>query len=245
MSGLCTRHLRKMGSQMKASRGAYCGSRGGFGRSKTSRSRCSPRSGAPASRLPSRSPAHHRHFDCTIGADLVSPLMIGDCCLKNPIGPGILRLLGIPVNPALRKLSEPSWPTSFWAMENYVTGQTMLASPDCRRICISGRSHLARSGQRFKRWCDATATSRPMPTSSFRNLAGANSLPVVYEYPDLPTVNFRREFDRYPWVQDDAHLLKWQRGLTGYPFVDAGMRELWHTGYIAQPGSNGCCKLSD
>ena len=55
---------------------------------------------------------------------------------------------------------------------------------------------------------------------------------LLYHYPNLPHTNFKRQFDRFPWQDNKAVLTKWQRGLTGYPIVDAGMRELWHTGYM-------------
>ena len=41
-----------------------------------------------------------------------------------------------------------------------------------------------------------------------------------------------REFARFPWQSSRALLRAWQRGATGYPIVDAGMRELWHTGWM-------------
>ncbi|MET0934273.1 MAG: deoxyribodipyrimidine photo-lyase [Mycetocola sp.] len=54
---------------------------------------------------------------------------------------------------------------------------------------------------------------------------------VLFAAPDLATVNWRREFDAFPWppVNEEA-LEAWQRGTTGIPIVDAGMRELWRTG---------------
>ncbi|WP_144639952.1 cryptochrome/photolyase family protein [Bordetella genomosp. 13] len=55
---------------------------------------------------------------------------------------------------------------------------------------------------------------------------------LLYHYPDLPTRNFRREFDHMPWRDDAAGLRAWQRGQTGYPLVDAGMRQLWTTGWM-------------
>ena len=55
---------------------------------------------------------------------------------------------------------------------------------------------------------------------------------LLYNDPALPTRNLQRKFDRFPWRSDDAALLRWQRGETGYPIVDAGMRELWRTGYM-------------
>jgi len=50
--------------------------------------------------------------------------------------------------------------------------------------------------------------------------------------PDLPTAPFKPEFARFPWRTDPTGLRAWQRGQTGFPIVDAGMRELWHTGWM-------------
>jgi deoxyribodipyrimidine photo-lyase len=55
---------------------------------------------------------------------------------------------------------------------------------------------------------------------------------LLYHFPTLPGENWRREFDAYPWREDAAELEAWQRGMTGYPLVDAGMRELWRTGWM-------------
>nr|WP_028224028.1 deoxyribodipyrimidine photo-lyase [Paraburkholderia ferrariae] len=53
-----------------------------------------------------------------------------------------------------------------------------------------------------------------------------------FHFADLATRNLRPAFDAMPWRTDPAGLRAWQRGLTGYPLVDAGMRELWHTGWM-------------
>ena len=55
---------------------------------------------------------------------------------------------------------------------------------------------------------------------------------LLYHNPDLPQSNLQRRFDRFPWGVNDALLLAWQRGETGFPIVDAGMRELATTGYM-------------
>jgi deoxyribodipyrimidine photo-lyase len=55
---------------------------------------------------------------------------------------------------------------------------------------------------------------------------------LLYHFPELVERNWRKEFDAYPWRESAADLKAWQRGLTGYPFVDAGMRELWCTGWM-------------
>ena len=50
--------------------------------------------------------------------------------------------------------------------------------------------------------------------------------------PQLPTKNLQSKFDTFPWVDDATLLRSWQKGETGIPMVDAGMRELWQTGYM-------------
>jgi deoxyribodipyrimidine photo-lyase len=58
------------------------------------------------------------------------------------------------------------------------------------------------------------------------------SLHLLHHWPDLPRAPFQPAFARFPWRRDAAGLRAWQRGLTGYPLVDAGMRELWATGWM-------------
>ena len=55
---------------------------------------------------------------------------------------------------------------------------------------------------------------------------------LLFNVPDLPTQNVQKKFDRFPWVRDEALCERWQEGRTGYPIVDAGMRELATTGYM-------------
>ncbi len=55
---------------------------------------------------------------------------------------------------------------------------------------------------------------------------------VLYNFPDTINQPMRPEFDRFSWRKNDSALKKWQRGQTGYPIVDAGMRQLWQTGWM-------------
>lgn len=55
---------------------------------------------------------------------------------------------------------------------------------------------------------------------------------LLFHFPGLPERNLRADFDGFPWADDSALLRAWQRGQTGYPIVDAGMRQLWHTGWM-------------
>jgi len=55
---------------------------------------------------------------------------------------------------------------------------------------------------------------------------------LLYHFPALPDANFNPRFDVFPWQDDTVALSRWQQGKTGYPIVDAGMRELWETGWM-------------
>lgn len=55
---------------------------------------------------------------------------------------------------------------------------------------------------------------------------------LLYYFRDLPSKNFNKKFDKFPWRKDADLLNAWQKGETGYPIIDAGMRELWQTGYM-------------
>jgi len=53
---------------------------------------------------------------------------------------------------------------------------------------------------------------------------------LLHFFPTIPEAPFKANFQAFPWQKSDTLLQAWQRGQTGYPIVDAGMRELWHTG---------------
>jgi deoxyribodipyrimidine photo-lyase len=55
---------------------------------------------------------------------------------------------------------------------------------------------------------------------------------LLFHWPDLATRNFRPEWDAFVWRDDAEAFAAWTRGQTGYPIVDAGMRELWATGFM-------------
>ena len=55
---------------------------------------------------------------------------------------------------------------------------------------------------------------------------------LLFHFPELPRENLQKKFDNFPWIENEILFDKWKKGLTGYPIVDAGMRELWQTGYM-------------
>ncbi|OOG67251.1 deoxyribodipyrimidine photolyase [Sinorhizobium sp. A49] len=55
---------------------------------------------------------------------------------------------------------------------------------------------------------------------------------LLFHNPDLGRRNLDRRFDGFRWLDNDDHFERWTKGLTGYPIVDAGMRQLWRHGYM-------------
>jgi len=61
---------------------------------------------------------------------------------------------------------------------------------------------------------------------------------LICQFPGYASRSYREEFEAFPWRDPEtepeaaADLMAWQRGRTGYPIVDAGMRQLWHTGWM-------------
>jgi deoxyribodipyrimidine photo-lyase len=55
---------------------------------------------------------------------------------------------------------------------------------------------------------------------------------LLFHFPHTPEQPLREDFAGFPWRNDQVSLHAWQRGKTGYPLVDAGMRQLWETGWM-------------
>ena len=55
---------------------------------------------------------------------------------------------------------------------------------------------------------------------------------LLFHNPSMVTANYDRRFDDFPWAANEDGLRAWRQGMTGFPMVDAGMRELWQTGYM-------------
>ncbi len=55
---------------------------------------------------------------------------------------------------------------------------------------------------------------------------------LINHFPQMEKGNLRKQFDQFDWVKDEKKLKKWKIGKTGYPIVDAGMRELYETGWM-------------
>ena len=55
---------------------------------------------------------------------------------------------------------------------------------------------------------------------------------LINYFPEMLKGNLRKDFDHFPWQENKKHLVAWKKGMTGYPIIDAGMRELYKTGWM-------------
>jgi deoxyribodipyrimidine photo-lyase len=83
-------------------------------------------------------------------------------------------------------------------------------------------------------WRAATTRGHSAATEKFPAELGWREFAynLMFHFGDLARRNFRPEFDAFPWSDDSNAVEAWRRGRTGYPIVDAGMRQLWTTGWM-------------
>lgn len=80
---------------------------------------------------------------------------------------------------------------------------------------------------------DASSAAGPGGEAFLRQLFWRDfSSYLLWHFPDLPDKPLRPEFENFPWRSDEHWLQAWQEGRTGYPIVDAGMRQLKETGWM-------------
>ena len=90
---------------------------------------------------------------------------------------------------------------------------------------ISPRSICAAVRERYGSSDDAEPYLRQLVWREFAQQ-------LLYHFPHTPEEPLRPEYARFPWADNAEALKRWQQGRTGYPIVDAGMRELWTTGWM-------------
>lgn len=93
-----------------------------------------------------------------------------------------------------------------------------------RQIWHAVRQHAEARGIPEARW----RTSQFLAELGWREFAHH----LVHHFPRTPDEPLRTEFQAFPWIRNADWLHAWQHGRTGYPIVDAGMRELWTTGWM-------------
>ncbi|MEA3246765.1 MAG: FAD-binding domain-containing protein, partial [Gemmatimonadota bacterium] len=83
-------------------------------------------------------------------------------------------------------------------------------------------------------WHAVAAVRAPAAAAAFRRELAWREFAyhLLHFFPATPKEPLRGQFRAFPWARDATGLRAWQRGRTGYPIVDAGMRELWTTGWM-------------
>ncbi len=161
--------------------------------------------------------------------------------LAPPNGGTVSELQLLPANPWHKKLGQ-AWHVGEQAaqarlktfvseiLKDYETGRDFPAQQSVSRL--SPHLHFGEISPN-QAWHAATAISGSNQETFHKELAWREfSYSLLFHFPALPDNNWQPKFDAFPWRQDDEALHRWQRGQTGIPVVDAGMRELWETGYM-------------
>ncbi len=149
------------------------------------------------------------------------------------------------------RCSEPDWAASFrevWEpgeasaktrLSKFLAGAAEQYDRERDRPGIEGTSRLSphlHFGEIGPRQVAASAMALPRGPGRdafLRELGWREfSHHLLFHNPEMGTRNLRPEFDRMPWRDAPDDLRRWQHGQTGYPIVDAGMRELWTTGWM-------------
>jgi len=80
-------------------------------------------------------------------------------------------------------------------------------------------------------WADARQHPNAGTEAFLRQIVWREfAISSLYHQPTMDRAPIMEPFQRFPWADEPEHLKAWQQGRTGYPIVDAGMRELWQTG---------------
>lgn len=144
----------------------------------------------------------------------------------------------------MRKAWRPGEAGAHQLLETFLKSAIARYSDDRNRPDIRGTSRLSphlHFGEISPRvcWLAAAAAAAKNPSGEkgaetfLKELVWREfSHHLLFFQPDLPETPFRREFGAFPWVDDQKAFEAWSRGRTGYPIVDAGMRELWETGWM-------------
>lgn len=125
------------------------------------------------------------------------------------------------------------------AVSNYTTGRDMLAQTGTSRLSahlrfgILSPQSMARFAQIQMEQHPATADTRSGPEVWLSELAWRDFYhQILYHFPHVRSGAFRRDYDAVPWHNDTALFAAWCDGRTGYPIVDAAMRQLRQEGWM-------------
>ena len=116
-------------------------------------------------------------------------------------------------------------------LAHYKKGRNIPAKPYVSRL--SPHLHWGEISP-HQAWYAASACGNDENVDHFLSELGWRefSYYLLHHNPDLQSTNIQTKFNAFPWAENESGLKAWQTGRTGIPIVDAGMRELWQTGYM-------------
>ena len=138
----------------------------------------------------------------------------------------------------LRAAWQPGEPAAQAALAEFLDGPLARYAADRNYPARAGVSRLSprlHHGELSPRQVWHAAHARPSRGAAafVRELVWREfSHHLLFHFPAIADRPLRPEFAGFPWADDQELFRAWARGRTGYPLVDAGMRELWHTGYL-------------
>lgn len=115
-------------------------------------------------------------------------------------------------------------------VQHYATARDTPALPGTSRL--SPHVHFGEISPRQLWHSVASLPGKDAETFRKELLWREFSLNLLWQHEDLRRQPIRQNFSNFPWAPDERILHAWQRGQTGVPIVDAGMRELWQTGWM-------------
>jgi deoxyribodipyrimidine photo-lyase len=146
----------------------------------------------------------------------------------------------------LRAAWEPGSAGARTELQRFLRGGLLTYAVDRNRPDLTGTSRLSPhlhfgeiSARQVWQAARRLAESRSIPAAVWRNWQFLTELGwrefahhLLFHFPHTPEQPLRPEFARFPWRKNPAWLRAWQQGRTGYPLVDAGLRELWSSGWM-------------
>jgi len=141
---------------------------------------------------------------------------------------------------SFEKIWSPKEETALKELQNFIKNRIVDYSDSRNFPSITGTSKLSpyiKFGQIHVEtiWKECTnAKKKTIGTSKFLAEIGWREFnhTLINYFPHMLKNNYSKKFDKFPWEKNAKFLSAWKKGLTGYPIVDAGMRELYSTGWM-------------
>jgi deoxyribodipyrimidine photo-lyase len=138
------------------------------------------------------------------------------------------------------KIWSPNEESALKELQNFIKNKIINYSDSRNFPSIIGTSKLSpfiKFGQIHVEtiWKECTnAKKKTIGTSKFLTEIGWREFnhTLINHFPHMLKNNYSKKFDNFPWEKNAKFLSAWKKGLTGYPIVDAGMRELYSTGWM-------------